>query len=86
MPSCPNTRKSRDLNDFLWLLADGYGPLEATPSFTVSEPGWTARSNQELTSVAEDFAPGRRRSAPDIIKPAAREYPDFDNTITELFR
>ncbi|GAA2605373.1 hypothetical protein GCM10010304_64130 [Streptomyces roseoviolaceus] len=31
---------ARDLNDFLWLLADGYGPLEASPhSLSLSRAG-----------------------------------------------
>jgi hypothetical protein len=77
---------ARDLNDFLWLLADGYGPLEANSSFTESEPGWAAHPNQELTAIAERFASGSRRSATDVIELAAREFPDFDSLVMELCR
>ncbi|MGW7052636.1 SMI1/KNR4 family protein [Streptomyces sp. NPDC054887] len=78
---------ARDLDDFLWLLAGGYGPLEATPSFaTTYEPDWTARPNTRVTAIAERFAPNRRRSAADVIGLAAREFPDFDSTMMALCR
>ncbi|UUN30963.1 SMI1/KNR4 family protein [Streptomyces sp. FIT100] len=77
---------ARDLSDFLWLLAGGYGPFEATSAFTTYEPGWAARPGRELTAVAERYAPDCRRSAADVIESAAREFPDFDSTVTELCR
>lgn len=77
---------ARDLDDFLWLLAGGYGPLEATPSFTTSEPEWTPRPHQELTAIAERHAPHRRRTAADVIALASQEYPDFDGIVMALCR
>ncbi|MER7181709.1 SMI1/KNR4 family protein [Streptomyces hyaluromycini] len=74
---------ARDLSAFLWLLAGGYGPREATTSY---EPGWTARHNQELTAVAERFAADHEQSAAAIIEQATREFSDFDDTIMELCR
>ncbi|MFJ9567791.1 SMI1/KNR4 family protein [Streptomyces fuscichromogenes] len=74
---------ARDFSSFLWLLAGGYGPREATTSY---EPDWTARHNKELTAVAERFAADHQQSAAAIIEQATREFPDFDDTIMELCR
>ncbi|WP_443065892.1 hypothetical protein [Streptomyces sp. NBC_00503] len=74
---------ARDLGDFLWLLADGFGPWEAATSY---EPDWRAHPNPELAAVAEGFAPHQRRSAAAVIELAAQEFPDFDDTIMELCR
>ncbi|WP_213088092.1 SMI1/KNR4 family protein [Streptomyces griseoaurantiacus] len=72
---------ARDLGDFLWLLADGFGPWEAATSY---DPDWTPRPHQELTAVAERFAPGRRRPAVAVIVAAIQEFPDFDDIVMEL--
>ncbi|MCZ7416779.1 MULTISPECIES: SMI1/KNR4 family protein [unclassified Streptomyces] len=77
---------ARDLGDFLWLLAEGYGPFEAISAFTGYEPEWTARPNERLTAVAERFAPHGRRAGAEIIRSAARAYPDFDETLMNLCR
>lgn len=74
---------ARDLGDFLWLLAGGFGPWEAATSY---EPDWTPRPHRELTAIAEQFAPHQRRSATAVIELAAQEFPDFDDTIMELCR
>ncbi|CAL9647416.1 hypothetical protein SUDANB96_06555 [Streptomyces sp. enrichment culture] len=74
---------ARDLGDFLWLLADGFGPREATSSY---EPDWTPRPNPDLVAIAERFAPGRRRSAAGVVELATQEFPEFDDTIMELCR
>jgi hypothetical protein len=74
---------ARDLADFLWLLAGGFGPLEAISP----EPGWTARPNEELAAIAERFAPpGRRQSPAAVIECATGEFPDFTDTIVDLCR
>ncbi|MEU2831228.1 SMI1/KNR4 family protein [Streptomyces lavendulae] len=74
---------ARNLGDFLWLLADGFGPWEAATSY---EPDWNAHPNPELAAIAEGFAPNQRRSAAAVIELAAQEFPDFDDTIMELCR
>ncbi|MEU1692504.1 SMI1/KNR4 family protein [Streptomyces hirsutus] len=74
---------ARDLGDFLWLLAGGFGPWEAATSY---EPDWIPRPNRDLTAIAERFAPGQRRSAADVIELATQEFPEFDDTIMELCR
>lgn len=64
---------ARDLGDFLWLLADGVGPLEAVERDSIrSEP------NAELRAVAEEFAPGRGRTAEDVLTAVRAEFPDFE--------
>ena len=73
---------ARDVADFLWLLAGGFGPLEATSH----EPDWTPRPNEELTALAERFAPDRRQSAAAVIEHATREIPDFNETMGDLCR
>ncbi|MFG3506984.1 hypothetical protein ACGF5F_15880 [Streptomyces sp. NPDC047821] len=66
---------ARDLPDFLWLLAGGYGPLEATPAFTtLYQPNWIPRPNPELIATAERFAAGPRRAAAEVIERAARHH------------
>ncbi|MEH6373213.1 SMI1/KNR4 family protein [Streptomyces sp. KLMMK] len=72
---------ARDLGDFLWLLAGGFGPWEAATSY---EPDWLPRPNRDLTAIAERFAPGRRRSAATVIELATQEFPEFDDTIMAL--
>ncbi|MFJ8931577.1 SMI1/KNR4 family protein [Streptomyces sp. NPDC102364] len=78
---------ARDLADFLWLLAGGYGPFEALPDFTDAyEPDWRPRLSPERAAIAERFARQSRRSPADVIKLATQEFPDFENTIDQLCR
>ncbi|MFI8303622.1 SMI1/KNR4 family protein [Streptomyces sp. NPDC085927] len=72
-----------DLNAFLWLLADGYGPWEAATPY---EPDRGPRPDRELTAVAEQYAAPFRASAGSVMQQAAREFPDFDDTVTALCR
>ncbi|MFD3467719.1 SMI1/KNR4 family protein [Streptomyces sp. NPDC058682] len=76
---------ARDLGDFLWLLADGFGPCEAATSY---EPDRVPRPHRELTAIAERFAPGPepRRTAAVVIELAAEEFPHFDDTVMGLCR
>ncbi|MCC9307618.1 SMI1/KNR4 family protein [Kitasatospora sp. RB6PN24] len=75
---------ARDLGDLLWLLASGYGPSEAACPTLCDD--WTPRANPELTAIAERFAPDRRRSPEAVIEAAVREFPDFEETISQLCR
>ncbi|GAA3084547.1 hypothetical protein GCM10010449_05390 [Streptomyces rectiviolaceus] len=61
----------------------GFGPLEAATS---CQPGWSPRPNQQMTAVAEPFAPDLRQSATTVIEQAAAEFPDFDDIIVGLCR
>ncbi|MDX3638519.1 SMI1/KNR4 family protein [Streptomyces sp. MB09-02B] len=74
---------ARDLGDFLWLLAGGFGPWEAATSY---EPDWTPSPHHELTAVAEQFAPDHRQPAAAVIELATKEFPDFDDTVMALCR
>ncbi|MEV0677388.1 SMI1/KNR4 family protein [Actinosynnema sp. NPDC050436] len=70
-----------DLAGFLWVLAGGVGPYEATEY--PEEPG---KPHAQLRAVAERFAPGRERPAVDVVADARREFPDFADRITALVR
>ncbi|MFJ7250295.1 SMI1/KNR4 family protein [Kitasatospora sp. NPDC098652] len=72
-----------DLADFLWVLAAGTGPFEATVD---NDPDRTPRPSPERTAVAERFAPQRRRPARAITEQAGQEYPHFDDIVLELCR
>lgn len=72
---------ARGLGDFLWLLADGLGPREAADP---RECDRAPRPNQALAAIAEEFAPGQRRSAVAVIEAAAQEFPGFDDFIMGL--
>jgi hypothetical protein len=73
---------ARHLGDFLWLLAGGIGPCEALSYEADQSP----RPNQDLTVIAQRFAPGPPRSAAAVLEEAAEEFPDFDERIAGLCR
>ncbi|MBO0518308.1 SMI1/KNR4 family protein, partial [Streptomyces beijiangensis] len=70
-----------NLSDFLWVLADGIGPLEA-----VLYEGHESRPDAALTALAERHATTPRRPARDIITEACTEFPTFAEDIDELCR
>ncbi|MBZ4318085.1 SMI1/KNR4 family protein [Streptomyces huiliensis] len=72
---------ARDLPAFLWLLADGFGPWEAVDPRERNRP---AHRVPELVALAERFAPERRQSARTVMDEAAREFPDFEDSIDHL--
>ncbi len=76
---------ARNLAAFLWLLADGFGPWEASTTHD-PEPDWVPRPNRELTAIAEQFAPDHRAPAVAIVEQATQDFPDFDDTIMKLCR
>lgn len=76
---------ARNLAAFLWLLADGFGPLEAATSYE-PEPDRVPHPDRELTAIAEDFALDHRAPAATVIAEAAREFPDFDDAVMSLCR
>ncbi|GAA4854965.1 SMI1/KNR4 family protein [Kitasatospora terrestris] len=71
---------ARDLGEFLWLLAAGFGPREAA----AHGPDWAAVPDRALTEVAERFAPGARRPAAEVLARAAAEFPDFEEALMEF--
>ncbi|MCX2927284.1 SMI1/KNR4 family protein [Streptomyces sp. NEAU-W12] len=70
-----------NLSDFLWMLADGYGPLE-TVLFGVDE----SRPDAALTALAERHATTPRRPARAIITEVRAEFPAFAEDIAALCR
>ncbi|WP_329553513.1 SMI1/KNR4 family protein [Streptomyces sp. NBC_00696] len=80
---------ARDLDAFLWLLADGSGPYEAAASYETERqltPDVASRPVPELAAVAAQFAPERRTTAAVVIEQAAREFPGFADVIVKLIR
>ena len=74
---------ARDLDSFLWLLADGMGPYEAIdPRVRDRAP----RPNPELTAVAAQFARTPHQSAAEVLRVASEEFPDFEDTLMSLCR
>jgi hypothetical protein len=72
---------ARDLADYLWLLADGFGPAEA-----VMFPDRPANPNPELRRVAEHYAPGRETRASAVLAAASEESPEFSRVVEALCR
>ncbi|MGW7278884.1 SMI1/KNR4 family protein [Streptomyces sp. NPDC054844] len=70
-----------NLSDFLWVLADGTGPLEA-----VLYEEREARPDPTLTALAERHATTPRRPAADTIAEARAAFPAFTEGIEALCR
>ncbi|MFI1935815.1 SMI1/KNR4 family protein [Streptomyces purpureus] len=70
-----------DLSGFLWVLADGFGPMEAA-----LYPERTARPNADLAELAARHATTPRRPAREIIAEAQAEFPTFDEDMDALCR
>jgi hypothetical protein len=65
--------------DYLWLFAGGIGPYEA-----VEYPDTERKQNQSFLEFAEKNAPSQKRSTAEVLARAAKEFPDFVNTIEGL--
>jgi hypothetical protein len=70
-----------NLSDFLWVLADGVGPLEI-----VEFGRYEGRPNPMLAELAERHATTPRRAAREIIAEAQAEFPAFSEDLDELCR
>ncbi|MEV6942209.1 SMI1/KNR4 family protein [Streptomyces sp. NPDC051172] len=69
------------LSDFLWVLADGLGPMEV-----IEYEQREARPNSTLTELAERHATTPRRTAREIVTEAQAEFPAFCEDLDELCR
>ncbi|MFJ4121960.1 SMI1/KNR4 family protein [[Kitasatospora] papulosa] len=70
-----------NLSDFLWVLADGYGPAEAALADEFeSEP------EETLTRIAERRATTPRRTAAEIVTETRAEFPAFKDDIHAMCR
>lgn len=74
---------ARDLWAYLWLLADGCGPCEATE---YPDHEHEPRPEARLIEIAERWAPAHRQSAGDVISAARQEFPGFDQLIDSMCR
>ncbi|WP_086731495.1 SMI1/KNR4 family protein [Streptomyces carpinensis] len=70
-----------NLSDFLWVLADGFGPMEA-----VEYPDREPRPDAALAELAERHATTPRRPARRITAEARAEFPTFADDVMELCR
>jgi hypothetical protein len=70
-----------DLSDFLWVLADGFGPMEAVLYQTR-----TARPDDALAAIAGRHASTPRRAARQIIGEAQAEFATFSDEVDALCR
>ncbi|WP_330284555.1 SMI1/KNR4 family protein [Streptomyces sp. NBC_00588] len=70
-----------NLSDFLWVLADGVGPLEV-----VEFEQFEGRQDAALTELAERHATTPRRTAREIVTEARAEFPAFSDDIDALCR
>ncbi|CAL9332863.1 hypothetical protein SUDANB121_00119 [Nocardiopsis dassonvillei] len=69
-----------DVAGFLWLLAQGVGPVEAMGWDEPCEP------DPDLVRIAERHAPGTRRDPQEILRLAREEFPGFDDMIQGMCR
>ncbi len=70
-----------DLSGFLWVLADGIGPMEAALYDT-----YDVRPDAVLTALAERHATTPRRPAEEIITEAKTRFARFAADLDELCR
>lgn len=64
---------ARDLGDYLWLLANGVGPLETVDGIErVPEP------IAALTTIAQRHTGSARRSTAEVITAAQAQFPAFE--------
>jgi hypothetical protein len=69
------------LNEFLWLLAGGVGPMEAV-QFGADD----GVPNEELRAVAEKYSGIGPRTPAEVLAAARAEFPDFAETVESWCR
>ncbi|WP_428961993.1 SMI1/KNR4 family protein [Micromonospora fluostatini] len=84
---------AQDLGGYLWLLAAGVGPLEATMYLgadagdgTDDGDGYAARPDARRVEIAERWAPASRRPAAEIVAAARAEFPGFGELVDSMCR
>ncbi|MFJ3670729.1 SMI1/KNR4 family protein [Streptomyces sp. NPDC090106] len=70
-----------NLSDFLWVLADGLGPLEV-----VEYDQFVGRRNARLAELAGRHATTPRRTTEEIVTAARAEFPTFSDDLDALCR
>jgi hypothetical protein len=74
---------AQNLDSYLWLLADGFGPLEAA---MYPDHENVPRVEHRLAEVARRWAPAAHRPADEVITAARAEFPDFDAVMQSFCR
>lgn len=72
---------ARNLHEYLWLLAGGFGPLEAVEYATTPR-----ETDDEKAELAARHAPSHEKPAIEVIRLAKAEFPDFEQRIIALTR
>jgi hypothetical protein len=67
---------ARNLADYLWVLAGGFGPYEA-----MAYPELVNTADAALTELAQEHAPAAKGAAADLIAAARAEFPDFEERV-----
>jgi hypothetical protein len=70
---------ARDFQDYLWLLAAGFGPFEA-----VEYPKAQRAAVPHFVEFAESHAADRRKTAREILMAATAEFPSFVESVQAL--
>lgn len=74
---------ARNMDGYLWLLAAGFGLLEA---MMYPRHEHDPRADIRLVQIAERWAPSARQSAAEVISAAREEFPHFEATMDSLCR
>lgn len=67
---------AKNLDDYLWLLASGHGPLEA-----VEYPDDDRAANAVFTAFAEEHAKSSKRTVSTLLSEAHAAYPGFTDWV-----
>ncbi|KAJ5101386.1 hypothetical protein NUU61_003608 [Penicillium alfredii] len=71
---------TQNLDDLLWLFANGSGPAEA-----FEDPGRKTQPNEEIRPIAERYAPGKCRSTAEIVASAQKEFPNLMELVRQMY-
>jgi hypothetical protein len=75
---------ARDFADYLWLVAGGYGPMEAV-EYAPTDDG-SRRDEPEARALAEKLAGTARKSPAAVLTRAQDEFPGFSSWIESMCR
>lgn len=70
---------AQSFGDYLWLLAEGYGPCEVA-----NEEPASKEFTSDFLSFAEKHSTVAKRSSDEILESANAEFPDFEEYIDEM--
>ena len=70
-----------NFDDYLWLLAAGFGPYEA-----IQDPDSDRAPNEQFLAFARENSSSKQVKAEAILKQARKDHPDFEDNIQALCR